>query len=160
MKIVFKKQQNKAPTLHLTRVDGSETWMTFKHSFIQHDLVHYAAETVLDWQEGFYGLIEKGANLTDFDADNRTKRPELPLAAIQMEFIVNLLETEIYQKTPLEDFNQQLLKNCEDANCLAPLPISDEKLKAIRATFSEINQQWRETAIGGELILEWSASKA
>jgi len=155
MKIVFKKQKNKPPTLHITRSDDTETWMSFKHNFIQHDLMHYAAETILDWQDGFYGLVEKGIDIQDFELENREKRPNLPLPAIQMEFIVNLLETEIYQGNPVENFNEQLKKNCIGGGQPSPEFILEEKLNEIRKKFKELNQEWHAVELGENLILDW-----
>jgi hypothetical protein len=155
MQIHFKKQKNKPPTLHITRADKSETWMVFKHNLIQHDLVHFVAETVLKWENGFYDLIAKGANIEDFETTNRAERPDLALASIQMEYIVNLLETEIYQQQVFEDFNAQLTKNCQGNGHLPPSSISDADLKKIRLQIKDLLQQWQAVKTGESLELEF-----
>lgn len=155
MQIHFKKQKNKLPTLHLTRMDGSETWTVFKHNLIQHDLVHFAAETILKWKNGFYDLVAKDANIEDFAKTNREERPDLAVASIQMEYIVNLLETEIYQQQIFEDFNAQLAKNCQGNNHLPPPPISTINLQQIRLKIKDLLQQWQDVAVGQSLKLEF-----
>ena len=155
MKIQFKKQKNKPPTLHITRSDGSQTWVAFKHNFIQHDLTHFAAETVLNWKDGFYGLIEKGANIEDFEKENRAHRPNLSSASIQMEYIVNLLETELYQQQVFTNFNEQLAKNCQDNNHPIPAEIANEKLLAIRTKLKSLIKEWNMLPLGATLSLDW-----
>ncbi|MGH8436256.1 MAG: hypothetical protein ACRERX_17645, partial [Pseudomonas sp.] len=56
--IRIKKGRDGPHSLVCQRADGS---MTMQHHptefFPLHDLIHYAVETVLNYQRGFYGLV-------------------------------------------------------------------------------------------------------
>ena len=70
--IRIKKQSDGSAALSCTRPDGSVTWQrqegTHGRFFPLHDLTHYAVETVLGYQNGFYGMVARGWNMTDFGA--------------------------------------------------------------------------------------------
>jgi hypothetical protein len=74
-----------------------------------HDLCHFAVEITLQFKNGFYGLIDRGFNISDFELP-RNERPlelipaNLPLEAQQTEFIVNLLQTELWNTGINPDF--------------------------------------------------------
>ena len=67
MTIAFSKKENKQHTLTCTRTDGSQTWMQVSDFFVAHDLMHYATETVLQYKDAFYGMLNRGINITDFE---------------------------------------------------------------------------------------------
>ena len=67
MKIQFKKENHKPSILTCTRTDGSTTWVKMYPGFEAHDLGHYAVETVLKFENAFYGMIAKGSNIEDFE---------------------------------------------------------------------------------------------
>ena len=104
LQITFKKHQNKPNTLSCTRQDGSKTWSKIHPGLAIHDLIHYAVETTLDFQNAFYGLLAQGFNIEDFSLP-RAERPvellpkNLPSEALYTEFLVGLFQME-FQKDP------------------------------------------------------------
>ncbi len=49
------------------RDDGTSIWMQANLFMIAHDLAHYAVEKTLPLKFGFYGLLESGLHITDFE---------------------------------------------------------------------------------------------
>ncbi|HAP64466.1 MAG TPA: hypothetical protein DCR93_34950, partial [Cytophagales bacterium] len=75
MKISFTKHPKKGMILTLTRTDGTQTWSPIRPGLEMHDLAHNAAEEILGWQEGFFGLVNLGYTTEDFELP-RDQRPE------------------------------------------------------------------------------------
>lgn len=53
------------------REDGSAAWQkSFQSFFIEHDLMHYSVETILELKDAFFGMVEQGYDLDDFGKKN------------------------------------------------------------------------------------------
>jgi hypothetical protein len=60
--------------------------------FPSHDLTHYAVETALGYDHGFFGLIADGWDISDFAAP--LSRGPIPAQALEVELIVGLLDMQ------------------------------------------------------------------
>lgn len=159
MKIVLKKRLQAPSIITIIRADGSRTWNKIHRGLETHDIAHYAVEKELGFKQAFYGIIEAGSTIQDFDAP-RAQRSEVVLPnnlspeAIQTEHIVNLLETEWYQKSdPMTLL--PMLKEILDAQQLPfPTALTTTALANIRITYHKLAQQWQELKAEEELELE------
>jgi hypothetical protein len=92
LKIEIAKRADGAGLLRCTRPDGSVTWQkqSDRHAlhFTMHDLTHFAVETMLGYQRGFFGLIAEGWNVED--TTGKGARGKLPEEAGEVESIVGL----------------------------------------------------------------------
>ena len=79
MLIQLKKGRDGPSTLSCLRSDGSRTWAKEHPFFPLHDLRHYAVESVLGFDEAFFGLIAAGWEIDDFAKPRASER--LPLQA-------------------------------------------------------------------------------
>lgn len=86
----LKKAKDGRPSLACVRPDGSRTWAKVHPFFPLHDLTHCAVESVLGFDQAFYGLIAGGWELDDFSAPGASHRS--PLQALWAEHVVGLLE--------------------------------------------------------------------
>ncbi len=158
MRIRFTKQQNKPSAFKCIRSDGSETWMRITQLFtLEHDIVHYAVETVLDFRQAFYGILLRGYNITDFEAP-RHLRPtallpaNLPLEAQQAEMLVNLFQTELHDEADIEGFIGVAAFTFQTQ--AVPFPtISKQQVGQIRAKIRALLRQWHVLPAGGTLEL-------
>ena len=67
MTITLKKMLTK-PSIHsITGNDGSKTWSKLHRGLETHDLAHYAVESTLLFSKAFYGIINEGDNINDFE---------------------------------------------------------------------------------------------
>jgi hypothetical protein len=152
------RHADKKHSLTCTRADGSVTWMAESAYFIQHDLVHYAVEMTLGYQHGFYGLVAKGWDIQDFgQVDLATgQKPEIPLEAGQVEFIVGLLQTEMADGQDYEDFCAVLEAACQNRDVPAPPNISNDGLPEVRFRMAELLSTWITLPPGEAIELEFS----
>ena len=158
--LTFKKNRNKPTILHFKRTDGTTTWTKLRPGLEAHDLAHYVIETVLGYKNAFYGLINQGYEVGDFEVP-RSQRPEalipvnLPLEAIQSEYIVNQLQTEYlggYGQSP--DFMETLAAALKEKALPFPSALTLDRLEEIRLQFHALLLQWHNLKEGEELALE------
>lgn len=140
-----------------TRKDGSFTSSLMYPGIELHDIIHYAVETILEVKKGFYGILDQGFQIEDFELP-RHQRPaalipsNLPVESIQSEFLVNQLMMEILQD-PIDDF-MEVFKKALDANKL-PFPerLNESTLSEIRKLIHTIKKQWSDLADGKSMEL-------
>jgi hypothetical protein len=145
--IRIKKKRDGSAVLTCERADGSRTWQNQRGAlagvFPPHDLTHYAVETVLGYQHGFYGLIADGWEITDFAKP--WARGPIPAEAREAEFVVSILETErrMGAHWTAADLAEHAGTYAAAGNlAAAPRVLSDAELARIRAVRAELLQQW------------------
>lgn len=155
MIIRFKKSQpNKPHALSCIRSGGTTTWTRLRLP-VQHDLIHYAVETTLGLRDSFYGLLARGANITDFEKPKAERTFDLTDEAVHTEYIVSLFQMELSNGEPYEDFNAQLRAMCEQNDCSVPDEIDASMIDPIRRQVSELMYQWHTTEPGNTLELSF-----
>src|SRR5262245_18035 len=123
MKVQIKKGRGGPHTLACVRSDGTRTWSRLHPFFPEHDLTHYAVESVLAFNEAFFGLIASGWDIEDFNRPSTAER--IPAQALLAEQIVGLFDVERGQGARLstQDFNTLLAEkgNASGSRASAPL---------------------------------------
>lgn len=164
MIVRFKKLERGGAALSCIRTDGTSTWQKPKPSqatfYAIHDLTHFAVETELESLDGFFTLIAKGWEISDFDEAASTERG-LPPEALLVELIVGFFDSERSSGDQWTDaqFNQYIETYDKDSQFPAEFKITDEQLQRIRRHKSALFQQWQETKLGETLELEFRSEK-
>jgi hypothetical protein len=155
MIVQLKKGKNAASTLACIRADGSRTWGKLHPFFPLHDLTHCATESVLEFREGFFGLVASGWNIDDFAVKGATKR--LPLQAGWAESIVGILDQErgTGRVMSASEFNEALSESLRGQNFAAFRVLTEEELMRVRALRDELSGQWQALPAGETLQLEF-----
>lgn len=151
MQIRFKKGSGGPDTLHCTRDDGTQTWATIPERFgPMHDLGHYAVETTLGLNEGFYGLLAQGYDLSSFvEEDPRTWLEEEGLLA---ETLVMALQYEIAGVAAPEAYMEGVASACRGLNISAP-ELTGDQVERMRVRLRELWARWEALAPGESLTL-------
>ena len=152
LKIEIMKRADGAGLLRCTRGDGSVTWQkqSERHAahFTFHDLTHFALETVLGYEQGFFGLIAAGWDIED--TTGKGTRGALPPEAGEVECVVGLFDAER---------GSGALWSAEEFKMFAPWKLSralnDEAIQAVRARRAELFRQWSDVPVGGVLELRY-----
>ncbi|SRR5579883_1010330 len=147
LQIEICKRADGSGVLRCVRADGSITWQKQrKHGvhFALHDLTHYAVETTLGFQRGFFGLIAAGWDVED--TTGKGPRGALPAEAGAAECIVGLFDAEraAGNRWAAEEFNQFAPAGCR---------LSPEQIAAVRARRSELFEAWAAVQSGSSLKL-------
>ena len=160
MRIRIHNRVDGLAVLRCERADGSVTWQRHpaKNSrfFPPHDLTHYAVETTLGFERGFYGLVAAGWDLSDFG--HPWPRGRLPAEATVAEFLVGCLDLErsAGQLQSAEDVNAAGTRQCGDTWS----SITDDELTRTRTLAHELIAQWWALPPDGEIALEFTPPEA
>jgi len=157
--IRIKKNPGGGASLSCTRVDGTVTW--HRHSgaqaafFPRHDLTHYAVETVLSTQRGFYTLVADGWDLSDFGTPS--PRGKVPADADIVEAIVGFLDLERSSGTTagVNELNAYIASRSSEQGCPNPTAITVDELQLIRRKRAELFAKWHAVRAGDTLELSF-----
>lgn len=123
------------------------TWQKqTKHAahFLFHDLTHYAAETTLHYQRGFFGLIAAGWDIED--TTGKGARGAIPEEAGEVEKIVGLFDSERASG---------MLWSPEEFNEFSSRPLTTEQIQSVRSVRGTLFHKWFEIARGEKLELKF-----
>jgi len=160
--IRIKKNPDGRTSLSCTRADGTTTWQKQQGGqaafFPRHDLTHYAVETVLGHDRGFYGLVAAGWDLSDFGTP--WPRGRIPADANLSEVIVGFfdLERASGEIGSATDLNETLATYCADHGLPAPPLLTDDDLNRVRHKRGELFARWEAVKPGDALELPFSPS--
>ncbi len=159
LRLQFKKQKDGSAVLTCFRTDGTSTFTKIRPGLEVHDLAHYVVETALGFKEAFYGLINQGYRVPDFELP-RNQRPaalipeNLPLESLQTEFIVNQLQIELYNSGEQQAFIPLLQQAMANRNLDFPEVLTSDKVPAMREELRALVSRWQALPTGEAIDLE------
>jgi hypothetical protein len=150
----LKKGSDGPHSLACIREDGTKTHQHQRNEFFPlHDLTHYAVESVLGYQRGFFGLVASGWDLADFGSP--WPRGKLPADLDPSELIVAALDRErgTGEIATAEEINGSIASWFAENAPAAPLPapITEAELARIRERRADLHARWRALRPGGSL---------
>jgi hypothetical protein len=148
LRIEIVKGANGGGLLRCTRSDGSVTWQKQgRHAahFALHDLTHFAVETVLRCQRGFFGLIAEGWDVED--TTGKGKRGPLPPETSEVEAIVGIFDSE-------RACGQ--LWTADEFNAFAPRTLTQTEILNVRKARGDLFRQWSAVQVGDKLELQFA----
>jgi hypothetical protein len=112
-------------------------------------------ESTLRYHGGFYGLIASGWDVED--TTGKGKRGALPGEAIEVEFLVGLLDKENASGSvwTADEVNEAAALYASSAGRPAPRPVSDSDLDTIRQIRGELFSGWFALRPGQSLELHF-----
>jgi hypothetical protein len=155
--IQIKKKTDGSAALSCRRGDGSVTWQHHNGQqgrfFPLHDLTHYAVETVLHHPLGFYGLVARGWDLTDFGKP--WPRGPLPVEALASELLVGFLDRERGAGVlwAADDFNSSAATHYAERGLSGAPVVTDDNLRDVRDKRRELFARWAALPAGETLEL-------
>lgn len=165
MQILVTKGE-RADWIEARRDDGSVERENVPHKGpIAHDLVHFAVESELELERGFWGLVAAGhapqqiAEMAKAAGHASAKRAVTPdpefVEAIQVERIVESFEAETWsQGSDNESLRAMAQAGCDQSLVSCPL-LTDEALERVRNKLSGLAAQWAKLAVGETMTLDW-----
>jgi hypothetical protein len=154
-------QLKKAPdgkgTLTYIRADGTRTWMQVSPYFAQHDLLHYAVESVLGYREAFMGLIASGKSLSDFEDG---AKHWLPTEAHWAEIIVGAIQSQMAGAATPDQFDWSVSAACEGLGLPVPTAVTGMHVETICSVHSRLLAAWYRLPVNEVLELSWPPAEA
>jgi hypothetical protein len=157
--IRLKRHTDSSASLTCTRADGSVTWQRQKPSlalvFPSHDLTHYAVETTLGYQRGFFGLLADGWEIADFAAP--WPRGAIPIEAREVEVLVGLFDgmRRGRESWTTEEFNAQAQQVIADGKFtgMNPPSLTDDDIARVKTLRDSLIARWIATSPGEAMEL-------
>ena len=151
MIIRLKKGPDGGGALSYVRADGSSTWQRATPYFAMHDLMHYAVESTLGYQNAFLGLLASGKDLKDFE---KNAKNWLPVEAHWAEIITGQLQGAQNGAVPIDQVVDAVHHACDAL--LVPRPeFSKDLAERIIAKHGELLMQWHTVPPGGTMEVVW-----
>ncbi len=131
--------------------------------FALHDLLHYAAETVLGYDRAFFGLMAAGWSFENFTRHDDPNHRPIPDQAIIAEHLVGTLtrhHRDASGRDPdslvilAEDINADLTASLSRSGT-APPTLTAPQIAAIYDRFDRLAAQWAALPVGGHLELDF-----
>lgn len=131
--------------------------------FALHDLLHYAVETALGFDEAFLGLIDSGWSFENFTRRDDPRYRALPPQALAAEHLVNIVSLALREAVPqdpqllellTEEINRDVAAAMRKSGVAAP-KLSARDVATITTTFAELSRRWAALPVGGEIQLEF-----
>jgi len=157
MMLQFTKRKDGRSILRCIRPDGSATWQRHEGNhaafFPIHDLTHYAVETVLGFQSGFFGLVAEGWEIEE--TTGKGERGPLPDEATEVEYIVGALNAERAEDAGLtaDEFNRLAFAFAKAGGRPRPRPLTNSELTQVPLRITALAMQWRALPPGETLEL-------
>ena len=154
LRIEIVNRADGAGLLRCTRADGSVTWQkqSVRHAahFTHHDLTHFAVETTLGYEQGFFGLIASGWNIED--TTGKGARGPLPDEAGEVESVVGSFDSERSSGTlwTADEFAQFASRKLTRT-------LDEAAIRAIRSSRADLFRRWVAVEVGGKLELEYAS---
>lgn len=147
MKFVFEKlKDGKYDRLRVERSGQVEEIACPKIGGIPHDMVHFAVENVMQGN-GFLRRVAAGEKLAF--------RMAPIVEADQMERLVEVMQADaISFFPPAPDLIDMYRVTC-DARGVAPYPVTEDDIAALREEMKRLSVLWAATAPGAALTLEF-----
>lgn len=147
MEFVFEKLRDGKYDRLVVRRDGrSEEIACPKVGGIPHDMVHFAVENVMA-KEGFMRRVARGEALAF--------RMNPDIESDQMERLVEVMQADAISGYPAAAEMIDMYRVTCDARGVAPYPVSEEDIAALRAEMKRLAHLWNETAPGASLTLRF-----
>jgi len=155
--IQLKKGRDAPATLACVRADGTRTWGKEHPFFPVHDLTHCAVESVLGFDQAFFGLIAQGWDIDDF-AKPRASRT-MPPQAILAEHVVGVFDRERALPAPMPspEFNEMVSASLPPVHRETFQPLTDAQISRVRALRGTLEARWHALPVGGTLVVEFPA---
>jgi hypothetical protein len=164
MKLIARKMEaaGKYDRLRVVRDDGSETGCEMpRQGVLPHDLVHAVVESHLHLNDGFLGLVAKGADIAFAEKNFREYiDPERHFEVAQSESVVEGLQTQLWQGG--FDFNAFLagVTGACAMRAVAVPVISEADGQAMFDTALHLNELWRQVPVKAEFTLAFPLAES
>ena len=157
MFIQLKKGRDAPATLACVRADGTRTWGKEHPFFPVHDITHCAVESVLGFDQAFFGLIATGWDIDDFANPGASRR--MPFQAIVAEHVVGVFDRERALTAPrtAAEFNEAVIASLPPAQRDAFRPLSEAQVSQVRELRSSLEARWHALPVGATLVVDFPA---
>lgn len=155
MRIRFHKISNDQHALEVIRTGKPNERVDYEtRSFLTHDLLHYAVESVARLQGGFWGKLAQGLTIAEISQTAAMELKNEASELAQIEGIVGPFSALTKGVAPQELFAAMTRRALEMDSSL-PYWLTESFTTAVQEKMRQLQGQWNATPFGGWMELEW-----
>ena len=155
MKVELQKNSGSKNIIRFFTKDDKIEWAYGDDFMILHDLSHYTIEKTLGYTTAFFGLIQSGVKIKDFNDKELRGKMNLTNEAWYAEGLANLILIE-YTQGAFENFNEVFKSTLNKTNPTIPsLTISDKNLVETRILYDDLVKKWKTLEVKQTMVLEF-----
>jgi len=144
MEIIIKKDTEYKSEYRIKREDQSEEVIKLDtKTFFIHDISHYVVEKRLNFEKGFWGMLNQGYRFKDLFGKENELTDELRF----VEKIVGPIQSIFMGYFKKQDF-AMLIKHVD-------IVVPEDALDDCLLEIQRIQEDWRNLAIGETMLLAW-----
>lgn len=155
MRVVLQKNSGSKNSIQFFIKEDTMEWATGNDFMMLHDLSHYSIEKTLGYTKAFFGLIESGIKIKDFEDKSIRDKMVLNNEAWYAEGLANLILIE-YTQGKFDNFNEVFKSTLSKTNPTIPfLAIDNLNLEKTRMLFADLVKRWKLLAEKETMELEF-----
>lgn len=156
---MFHKISDERHALDVVRDDGTREHVECEtRSFLQHDLLHYAAESEANVEYGFWGRLAGGTTLAELNdkelQGSLYERPDM----LVVEQVVGALTGAIRGRSA-DDVVAGLHQLADAQSIPMPAWLTPAFVEAVQRRMRALLGQWQATPFGAAMELRWPDSR-
>ena len=158
MKIIFTKETPTHHRFEIVRSDGTrETSLLETRSFMPHDLIHLAYESVAEKKDSFFGKLASGWTFSQFNDRTLMIDPQFTDSEmVETERITGPLSSFLTKGISEESFMQGLYNTYSALGRDIPEHISSQLLRDIQSRYRSLIGEWNSLPHHKIMVVEWS----
>jgi hypothetical protein len=154
MRILLTKISDKQHALEIVRTDGSrEAVELVTREFLFHDLLHYAVESSLPTQRGFWGTLAGGKTISDLNDRTAEAVKENADALYLAEGIVGVMSSVVAM--PANEAFAKLLWLSTSQGQEQPEWCTERFVADVCERMRSLQGQWKATPYGKSMEIAW-----
>jgi hypothetical protein len=156
MRILLTKLSDERHALQIVRGDGTcERVELPTREFLFHDLLHYAVESSIGTQEGFWGALARGKTMGDLNDRSGISMQEHSGAMAYIEQAVGMMTGSIKGGVPAEEAITSIRGFHEALGHEMPGWFTESFVDDVRDRMRRLLGRWKATAYGQAMAVEW-----
>ena len=155
MRIVFRKVSDERHVMQIVRDDGrSEEIECETRSYLQHDLLHYAAEAEARLEEGFWGNLAKGRTLAQMNDRTGKGMEGAGPQMLAIEQVVGALSGAV-KGVSAEVIVARFDDYAASGGMAIPVWLTVDFVLAVQERMRRLLGRWKATPYGDSMALPW-----
>lgn len=142
MRIQLTKGKDDKDSLSCFRNDGSSTTTELGPGSAYHELSHYVVETIMDYHQGFFGMLASGRDIAEFDMQNEERSFQIPREGYYAEFLASLIQGSVGSGNVDPEYVEMLRKGAENMNLPFPEIPDPKLLDQMRLQAAALIHEW------------------
>ncbi len=156
MRIFLTKISDERHALEVLRADGEREGVELvSREFLFHDFLHYAVESALDTDDGFWGALARGKRFEELDDRTGAAMGGLATPIAGIEAIVGMLTGVVKCKEPTDRVITTVRGYLDSLGVSVPAWCTPAFLDDVRERMRQIFGRWKAVPYRGTMEIRW-----